>query len=162
MNCSIFNELGPSEAWIICIFGSSKWNEKELNSLWRGVQLAYGSPSYPSMQEHVGWWFCVVHRALKPHEPIHGSWHLCDWQARFDGQSWCITHSGRQFGGAPSIPKAHEHTARLSSSRHSAFGPQGLGMQGLTFRGGSGSIAACSYTYYISINIEKIVVIWKK
>lgn len=63
-------------------------------SLWRGVQLAYGSPSNPSIHEHVGWWFCVMHRALKPQAPIHGSWHCWAIHARFDGHSWWITHSG--------------------------------------------------------------------
>lgn len=105
--------------------------------LWLGVQLAYGSPSNPSMHEHIGWWFCVVQRALKPHEPIHGSWHCCAIQARFDGHSWWITHSGRQFGGAPSIPNEHEQTALASSSLHSEFGPHGDGIQGFTFLGGS-------------------------
>lgn len=42
-----------------------------------------------------------------------------------------MTHSGRQFGGAPNMPGKQEHTALSSTERHSAFGPQGDGMQGV-------------------------------
>lgn len=112
-------------------------NFKKLYSLWRGLQLAYGSPSNPSIQEHIGWWFCVIHLALKPHEPMHGSWHCCAMQARLDGHSWWITHSGRQFGGAPSIPKAQEQTARPSNSWHSEFAPHTPNRHGFTLGEGS-------------------------
>lgn len=107
-----------------------KFEKLKMYSLWRGVQLAYGSPSNPSIQEHIGWWFCVVHRALNPHEPIHGSWHCWAIQARLDGHSWWIAHSGRQFGGVPNIPKAHEQTGRSCITWHSAFGPQAPDKQG--------------------------------
>lgn len=131
------------------ILGKIKWenNWKFLNwvklrcveqsesmySLGRGVQLAYGSPSWPSKHEQIGWWFCVVQRALNPHAPRHGSWQRCPMHARFDGHSWWMIHSGRQFGGAPSIPMAHEQTARWSSSRHSELAPHGLGIHGWAF-----------------------------
>lgn len=123
----------------ICMMSVQKLVEslKNVYSLARGVQLAYGSPSKPSMHEHIGWWFCVVQRALKPHAPMHGSWHCWPIQARLDGHSWWITHSGRQFGGAPSIPNEHEQTARFSIWWHSLFGPHGDGIHGLMAIGGS-------------------------
>lgn len=42
-----------------------------------------------------------------------------------------MMHSGRQFGGAPSIPAKQEHTGLPSISLQSAFNPQGEGMQGV-------------------------------
>lgn len=42
-----------------------------------------------------------------------------------------MTHSGRQFGGAPSIPCKQEHTGLLSITLHSALAPQGDGTHGL-------------------------------
>lgn len=69
--------------------------------------------------------------AFIPHEPMHGSLHLFDTQAKWDGQSWWITHSGLQFGGVPNIPIKHEHTALVSCTRQSEFGPHGDGIQGL-------------------------------
>jgi len=59
-------------------------------------------------------------------------------QARFDGQSWLITHSGRQFGGAPNIPGAQEHSARLFTLRQTELEPHGLGRQGSAWRSASG------------------------
>lgn len=41
-----------------------------------------------------------------------------------------MTHSGRQFGGAPYIPGRQEQTARSSTTLHSAFAPHGDGTQG--------------------------------
>ena len=70
---------------------------------------------------------------------MQGSSQRCRMQARFGGQSWCITHSGRQLGGAPNMPGAQEQMALVSTSRHSALGPQGLGRQGVIL--GAGSIA---------------------
>lgn len=119
-NCSRFSFIWKLMSnWLVSI-----WRIWKVYSLWCGVQLAYGSPSKPSMQEHIGWWFCVVHRALNPHEPMHGSWHCWEIQARLDGHSWWITHSGRQFGGVPNIPNEHEQTGRPSITWHSEFGPQ--------------------------------------
>lgn len=66
-----------------------------------------------------------------PQDPGHGSLHLLPTHAKCDGQSWLMTHSGRQLGGAPNIPGRQEQTARSSTERHSAFGPQGDGMQGV-------------------------------
>lgn len=116
-------------------------------SLWRWVQLAYGSPSKPSIQEHTGWWFCVVHLALNPQDPIHGSWHCWAIQARFEGHSWWITHSGRQFGGAPSIPNAHEQTARPSNTWHSELGPHVPNKHGFTALGGSTAVIVLLNNY---------------
>lgn len=48
-----------------------------------------------------------------------------------------MTHSGRQFGGAPNIPETQAQMARSSWTRHTEFGPQGLGTHGLTTTGGS-------------------------
>lgn len=58
-------------------------------------------------------------------------------QARLDGQSALITHSGRQFGGAPNIPSTQLQTARSSSTRHTELAPHGDGTQGLTGTSGS-------------------------
>lgn len=54
-----------------------------------------------------------------------------------------MMHSGRQFGGAPNIPGRQEHTALESTGRHSALGPQGDGIQGVT--GGLGGSSAKQY-----------------
>lgn len=89
-----------------------------------------GSPSKPDKQLQIGRWLTTLHRALFPHEPIQGSLHLFLTQDNDNGQSWSIKHSGRQFGGVPNIPITQEHTARFSTTLHSAFAPQGDGTHG--------------------------------
>lgn len=127
----------------ICNRNILHWKETQemVHLLGRWLQPAYGSPSYPSKHEHFGWWFWVAHSALKPQTPTHGSLHLWFTQALLDGQSWCITHSGRQLGGAPSIPGKQLQMARSWFSRHSALAPHGLGTHGLACLVGSSYIA---------------------
>lgn len=60
-----------------------------------------GFPEYPTGQRHDTAWLTTWHWASLPQDPGHGSLHLLLIQARFDGQSGFMTHSGRQFGGAP-------------------------------------------------------------
>lgn len=72
-----------------------------------------------------------MHLALKPQEPTHGFTHVPPRQAKARGQSWLITHCGRQDGGAPSVPGSHEQTARPPSLRHIECGPHGEGRHGL-------------------------------
>lgn len=95
-----------------------------------GLQPEKGSPSKPEMQLHIGLWLTALHCALKPHEPTQGSLHLLLTQAKLNGQSWSMEHSGRQFGGAPYIPGRQEHTARSPTALHSALAPHGEGTQG--------------------------------
>lgn len=71
-----------------------------------------------------------MHRALNPQEPTHG---LTQAPARHEsakGQSWLMTHCGRQAGGAPKVPSSQAQTARLPSLRQVACGPHGDGMHG--------------------------------
>lgn len=51
-----------------------------------------------------------------------------------------MTHSGRQFGGAPSIPVTHEQIARSPWTRHTELGPHGEGTQGFTGTGGTRAV----------------------
>jgi hypothetical protein len=101
--------------------------------------LAKGSPVKPAAQVHIGLWFTTWQRALKPHVPGHGSWHLWLIQARFCGQSELTTHWGLHVGGEPTQPDWQEHTAWLSTTRHTLLGPHGLGKQG--FVGQTGATA---------------------
>lgn len=75
------------------------------------------------------------HCASLPQDPGHGSLHLLFMQARFDGQSGFIIHSGRQFGGVPMYDDKHEHDGLLPEDIHWEFGPHGEGTHG--FLGGS-------------------------
>lgn len=106
-----------------------------------GLQPENGSPWKPLLQAQTGWWLTTMHCALKPQDPAQGSRHLFCTQASLVGQSAWMIHSGRQLGGAPSIPTRHEHTGRLSTTRHSALEPHGDGMHGLIgFRGILGAV----------------------
>lgn len=89
------------------------------------------------MHVQTGLWFCEWHWALNPQDPMQGSWHFWFKQARFEGHSSSIIHSGRQFGGMPSILILQEHTALPSTTWHWELGPHGLGKHGFTFLGGS-------------------------
>lgn len=82
---------------------------------------------------------------------MHGSLHLFPTQDNFNGQSWLIKHSGRQFGGAPYIPVRQEQTALFSRTLQSAFDPHGDGIHGET--GGDGD---CSI---INVVIQLLVFI---
>jgi hypothetical protein len=101
----------------------------------------------------IGWWFWTLQSALKPHEPTHGSWHLWLKQARFDGHSELLEHSGRQFGGAPNIPGTHEHTERSFWTLQWLLGPHGDGTHG--FLGGSRAIRIKSTIFKKMFKLEK-------
>lgn len=49
--------------------------------------------------------------AEMPQEPGQGSRHFSLIQAKFEGQSALIVHSGLQFGGEPIYPVTHEQEA---------------------------------------------------
>ena len=51
-----------------------------------------------------------------------------------------VTHSGRQFGGAPLYPGAHEHIGLLPKGLHLELGPHGDGSHGLLGFGFGGGI----------------------
>lgn len=97
-----------------------------------GIKLhpTKGSPSKPDKQLHIGRWLTTLHRALKPQDPTHGSLHLLATQDNVRGQSWSIKHSGRQLGGAPSMPGKQEHTALSLTVLHSELDPHGEGTHG--------------------------------
>lgn len=48
------------------------------------------------MQVQLGKWLITLHSAFCPHVPGQGFWHLDLIQAKLDGQSEFIVHSGRQ------------------------------------------------------------------
>ena len=95
-----------------------------------------GSPTYPWGQLQMGLWLTTSHLALIPHTPTQGLEHLRLIQARAGAHSLLITHSGLHAGGAPKYPGKQVHTGRDSTTRHSAFGPQGDGWQGSVGSGG--------------------------
>lgn len=72
-------------------------------------------------------WLTTWQLAARPHVPGHGSIHFWFTQAWLRGHSELITHSGLQVGGAPIYPRTQEQTAWPFISRHTLFGPQGLG-----------------------------------
>lgn len=72
----------------------------------------------------------TLHIAFNPHEPKQGSIHFMLMQALLLLQSVFSTHSGLQFGGLPKYPILHEQEGTPPTSLHSAFCPQGEGMQG--------------------------------
>lgn len=113
-----------------------------------GLHPANGSPEKPSSQEQIGWWFCTMHRALNPQEPTHGLTQVPARQASARGQSWSMTHWGRQVGGAPSVPSSQAHTARLPSLRHVECGPHGDGVHG--FCSGAGVWLPVVMKLYVS------------
>lgn len=71
-----------------------------------------------------------MQRALKPQDPLQGLTQVPARQASAKGQSWLMTHCGRQEGGAPSVPGSQAHAARPPSFRHDECGPQGDGRHG--------------------------------
>ena len=102
--------------------------------------LAKGSPVKPAAHVQIGLWFTTWQRALKPHVPGHGSWHFWLIQARFCGQSELTTHWGLHVGGEPTQPGWQEHTAWLSTTRHTLLGPHGLGKQGFAGQAGAKAV----------------------
>lgn len=63
--------------------------------------------------------------------------HLLFIQARCDGQSGLIIHSGRQLGGAPMYEDKQEHDGLFPVVIHCEFGPHGDGTQGFFGEGES-------------------------
>lgn len=61
-----------------------------------------------------------------------------------------MAHSGRQYGGAPSIPVKQEQTGLKSTTLHSAFGPHGEGTHGL-IGGLIGLISKKKKNHYYSV-----------
>lgn len=70
-----------------------------------------GSPVYLTRQLHIGLWLTTTHSALIPQVPGHGSMHFWFKQARSNGHSELLTHSGLQVGGLPINPGTQEQTA---------------------------------------------------
>ena len=65
------------------------------------MQRSYGSPERDGGHEQMPRWLTTEQTALSPHSPGHGSTHCFLTHERTAGQSELMTHSGRQFGGAP-------------------------------------------------------------
>lgn len=68
-------------------------------------------------------------------------------QAKLYEHSLLLTHSGRQFGGAPIYSGKHEHDGEVPWTWHWEYGPQGEGKHG--FRIGSSSIISVIIIKYI-------------
>lgn len=56
-------------------------------------------------------------------------------QARLNGHSLLLTHSGLQLGGAPKNPGKHEHEGDSLDTLHWELGPHGEGRQGFVDTG---------------------------
>lgn len=95
------------------------------------------SPLKPWGQVQAGEWLNTVHIAFCPQLPGHGSRHFIFLQAKLDGQSWLMTHSGRQFGGSPRNPGMQLQDGPPFTSRQIAFSPHGFGRHGYLVSGGS-------------------------
>lgn len=68
-----------------------------------------------------------------PHVPGQGSLHLFRIQALLDGQSEFSTHSGLHPSyGFPMYSSIHEHDPAPFCSLHTALGPHGDGIQGVS------------------------------
>lgn len=72
----------------------------------------------------------VWQTAYAPHVPGQGSRHLLLRQARSDGHSESLRHSGRQLGGSSNIGGRQEQCATVPSARQILLGPQGFGVHG--------------------------------
>lgn len=95
-----------------------------------------GFPVYPERHVQVGEWFTILHSALIPHAPGHGSLHLLLEHALLRSQSEFDTHSGRQpVYGSPKYSGKQEQDPIPLRSLHKAFAPHGDGLHG--FGGGS-------------------------
>lgn len=92
-----------------------------------GVHWMKALPCIPSGHLQIGMWLRTSQMAVRAQVPGQGSVHLLRMQARSRGQSVWRTHSGRQPEyGSPWYSGMHEHWP----FRHTAFGPQGDGLQG--------------------------------
>lgn len=79
----------------------------------------------------VGAWFTTLHSAFKPHMPGQGLRHLLLVHALSLGQSVFSTHSGlHPVYGSPVYSGRHVQDPAPFLSLQTAFGPQGLGLQG--------------------------------
>ncbi|CAB0002809.1 unnamed protein product [Nesidiocoris tenuis] len=107
------------------------------HSLWmlysrsRKLHNENGLPVYPSGQIHWGVWLTTLQMASVPHVPGQGSLHFWLIQARFDGHSLLLAHSGLQFGGDPWKSGKQEHEGLSPTALHCELGPHGDGAQGL-------------------------------
>lgn len=82
-------------------------------------------------------WEVVRHIALFPQLPMQGSEHLLCMQAKSNGHSEFIVHSGLQFGGLPMKLLEQAQTAFNPLRRQIELGPHGEGLQGSTCTIGS-------------------------
>lgn len=96
----------------------------------------------------------VLHSALIPHDPGHGSLHLLLEHALLRSQSEFETHSGRHpVYGSPKYSGKQEHEPTPFLSLHNALAPHGDGLHG--FGGGSG-VSSKSWYNTITISLKKI------
>lgn len=97
--------------------------------------MTKGSPTKSCTQVQDGMWLITLHSAFSPQVPGQGSVHLFLIHALFLGHSVLSTHSGLQpLYGSPWYSGKQVQTPSL----HSAFGPQGDGLQG-SLLGGTGA-----------------------
>ena len=68
-----------------------------------------------------------------------------------------MTHSGRQFGGAPNIPVRQEHTGLPSTTLQSELAPHGDGTHGFVGGAGVGTVTSWHTFFYIKTFIWR----WK-
>lgn len=74
----------------------------------------------------------TLHSAFSPHVPIHGSLHLLLTQALLLSHSVLVTHSGlHPVYGSPKYSGRQEQDPAPLRSLHTAFAPQGEGLQGI-------------------------------
>ena len=100
-----------------------------------------GSPMNPGKHVQEALWLITRHSALIPHTPGHGSTHLRFWQARLDGHSGLVVHSGRQATyGSPKYSGIHGQAAARLRSLQRALEPHGDGLQGSTISVGVGGV----------------------
>lgn len=66
-----------------------------------GLHDTRGSPVKPNGQVQIIAWLIILQSALYPQLPGHGSLHFWFIHDKSLRHSELLTHSGRQFGGAP-------------------------------------------------------------
>lgn len=84
----------------------------------------------PDWQVQIGLWLTTRQTEFCPHGFGHGSIHFWFRQAKFNGHSELILHSGLQSGGDPLKSGKQVHTACPLFSLQLLFGPQGDGVHG--------------------------------
>ena len=95
------------------------------------LQAVKGSPLCPGKQVQVARWFTTRHSALVPQSPGQGSTQCRFLQARSDGHSGLIVHSGLQATyGSPKYSGIHRQEPARFLALQIAFDPQGDGLQG--------------------------------